>query len=162
MPPNPNEFVKNWNKSESHDGHYFAVNISNPYTIELRMFRGTLNYNTYAAILEFVDSIVRVAKEKTISELQQLEFESILTPLCLEYYISRKAGDKFSETSTEPELEAISESTTTTNSDSTAYERLRDVYSTINHSDYRFRFDPSEWRISYVDTDESLDELPGF
>lgn len=103
----PDAFVERWNKSGNHDGHYYAVNISNPHTIELRMFRGTLNYNTYVAILEFVNSIVRVAKEKTISELQQIDFESILTPLCLEYYLSRKVSDKFSEISNNSNSEDV-------------------------------------------------------
>lgn len=99
-----NEFIRVWNKKDHHSGHYYAVNISNPNTIELRMFKGTLNYDTYIAIIEFVNSIVRIAKEKTVSELQRLEFKEILTPLCLEYYNSRR-GDRFAEVANKDEVE---------------------------------------------------------
>lgn len=91
------DFISNWNRKRDHDGHYYAVNISNPDTIELRMFRGTLNYETYMCILEFVDSLVRTAKEKTSSELQAITFEEILHGRCKRYYKARKRVSRFSE-----------------------------------------------------------------
>lgn len=41
------DFLCDFNKSNDHDGHYYAVNVSNENTIELRMFRGTMNLNTF-------------------------------------------------------------------------------------------------------------------
>lgn len=41
---------------------YEALNWQNDYTIEFRMFRGTLNVKTYIATLEFVDSVARFVK----------------------------------------------------------------------------------------------------
>lgn len=91
------DFISNWNRKRDRDGHYYAVNISNPDTIELRMFRGTLNYETYMCILEFVDSLVKTAKEKTSSELQAITFEEILNDRCKRYYNARKRVSRFSE-----------------------------------------------------------------
>ena len=92
------DFVDSWNKTDDHDGHYYAVNISNPNTIELRFFRGTLNTLTFEAILEFTDSLVRTAKDKSVSELQALTFDDLLTPLCKKYYESRLSSLEFDET----------------------------------------------------------------
>lgn len=83
------EFVDAYNKKDIHEGHYYAVNICNPNTIELRMFRGTLNIDTFMAILDFVDSIARTAKNKSINELQSLTFEELLTPLAKRYFKTR-------------------------------------------------------------------------
>ena len=91
------EFVSRWNKSGCHDGHYYSVNISNANTIELRMFRGTMNLETYLATLEFVDAIVRAAKAHTSAELQQISFEEILGDRALSYYTARKSFWKFEE-----------------------------------------------------------------
>jgi hypothetical protein len=40
---------------------YTCVNIQNYFTIEFRMFRGTLKYNTFIATLQLVDEICNVA-----------------------------------------------------------------------------------------------------
>lgn len=92
------DFIDAWNKNDDHDGHYYAVNISNPDTIELRFYRGTLNGLTFEAILEFTDSLVRTAKELSVNELQALTFDEMLTPLCKKYYDSRVLSLEFDET----------------------------------------------------------------
>lgn len=91
------EFIDRWNKAEDHDGHYYAINISNINTIEIRVFRGTLNIESFMSILEFVDKLVRTAKEKTINELQAMEFEELLTPRAKSYYESRLQAMKYEE-----------------------------------------------------------------
>lgn len=91
-------FIDCWNKKQFHDGHYYAVNITNEDTIELRMFRSTLNVNTLMATLDFVDKLVRAAKEMSSYDLQRIEFEDLLTPRALEYYRQRVAMKKFEET----------------------------------------------------------------
>ena len=57
---------------------YHAVNLTNYSTIEFRIFRGTLKLSTFIATLQFVDTIARYCKEKTIEELQNLNFEDLL------------------------------------------------------------------------------------
>lgn len=42
-------------------GRYFAVNLQNTDTVEFRMFRGTLRYETFIATLEMVHHICKVA-----------------------------------------------------------------------------------------------------
>ena len=91
------EFIDEWNKSDSHDGHYYAVNITNSDTIELRMFRGTLNMDSYMAILDFVDRLARVAKEKTVNEIQSLPFEALLSDSAAKYYKTRCEAIKWED-----------------------------------------------------------------
>lgn len=90
-------FYSCWNRSQDHDGHYYAVNISNPNTIELRMFRSTLNIDTYMATLEFADKLVRTAKEKTVAELQAISFSDLLTKNAAKYYQTRVSAKEFDE-----------------------------------------------------------------
>lgn len=42
-------------------GRYFSVNLQNANTIEFRIFRGTLKYNTLIATLQLVDRVCDVA-----------------------------------------------------------------------------------------------------
>ena len=42
-------------------GRYVAVNIENYSTVEIRMFRGALKYNSFIATLQMVDNIVNIA-----------------------------------------------------------------------------------------------------
>ena len=57
------DFVKD--KKDNND-RYFAVNISNANTIEFRMFKGTLIFETFMASLELVNNIVNIAKYRNI------------------------------------------------------------------------------------------------
>lgn len=91
------EFVDEWDKSGNHDGHYYAVNITNRDTIELRMFRGTLNMDSYMAILDFVDRLARAAKDKTVNEIQMLPFEALLTDAASKYYKARCEASKWED-----------------------------------------------------------------
>ena len=51
-----------YQKTKNHSkGRYVAVNLENDDTIEFRLFRGTLNFNTFLATLELVDEICRQA-----------------------------------------------------------------------------------------------------
>ena len=90
-------FMNNYNKSHNHDGHYYALNITNDNTIEFRMFRSTLNVNTYMCILEFVDNLCKLVKHKSTEELDEMTFESMLTPRALEYYRTRIRDRRFDE-----------------------------------------------------------------
>lgn len=48
---------------------YQAVNFSNRNTVEFRMFRGTLKYETFIATLEIVDALVRWAKQVHVADI---------------------------------------------------------------------------------------------
>lgn len=93
-------YIDEYNSSDSHSGHYYAVNITNEDTIELRFFKSTLNVNTFMCILDFVDKLVRTAKTKTPSQIMNMKFESLLTKRALEYYNSRLEQRRFSEIET--------------------------------------------------------------
>lgn len=56
---------------------YYAVNLCNWNTIEFRLFRGTLNVNTILATLQFVDNLVRFAKEIRVADIQNAKFINI-------------------------------------------------------------------------------------
>ncbi len=48
---------------------YQAVNFENTNTVEFRLFRGTLKFTTFIAILEIVDALVHWAKQLSISDI---------------------------------------------------------------------------------------------
>lgn len=56
---------------------YFAINITPAHTIEFRIFRGTLNYKTFAATVEFVHFIVGFAKKLSLEDMQKLTWKML-------------------------------------------------------------------------------------
>jgi hypothetical protein len=65
-------------------GRYTCVNLQNDATIEFRLFRGTLRYNTLIATLQLVDQICSVAllySDEEMAELTWSEFVSHLSNL---------------------------------------------------------------------------------
>ena len=93
----PDDFFDQWNKNHDHDGHYYSVNITNDDTIEFRMFRGTLNVDTFFATLDLVDAFVHLAKEKDLVTLQSMAFEDVLPNSAKAYYLTRAAMAKFED-----------------------------------------------------------------
>lgn len=58
---------------------YKAVNLTNADTIEFRLFRGTLNINTFIATLQLCNELVMNARYiKNAEELQNLKWEDLL------------------------------------------------------------------------------------
>ena len=57
---------------------YHAVNIANEHTIEFRMFRGTLKYNTLIATLELLDCIIDAAIYLTDDDLKAMSWSSFV------------------------------------------------------------------------------------
>ena len=55
----PKEILEKAKKSSK--GRYACVNITNANTVEIRLFRGTLKWNTFMATIELVDEICRNA-----------------------------------------------------------------------------------------------------
>ncbi|MDL2287991.1 amidoligase family protein [Oscillospiraceae bacterium OttesenSCG-928-F05] len=60
---------------------YACVNLTNSETIEFRMFRGTLKYNTLIATLQFVDRICDVALSMSDHEIQSLSWTQFVTDI---------------------------------------------------------------------------------
>ena len=63
---------------DSRAGRYTAVNLTNEETVEIRIFRGTLKYNTLIATLQLVNAICDVAVLLSDQELQELSWHGFL------------------------------------------------------------------------------------
>jgi hypothetical protein len=60
-------------------GRYTSVNLGNAETIEFRIFRGTLKYNTLIATLQLLDKICDVALFLSDDELKKLSWTSFVS-----------------------------------------------------------------------------------
>lgn len=76
---NPKEILEDAKKGCN--GRYACVNITNWSTIEFRMFRGTLKYNTLIATLEMVDAICDMALTYTDSEISKISWTDFVSGL---------------------------------------------------------------------------------
>ena len=56
-------------KQSKSKGRYTAVNLLNSNTIEFRLFKGTLNFNTFIASLQFVMEISKYAKNTELKSI---------------------------------------------------------------------------------------------
>ena len=72
---NPKAHIDDAKKDYS---RYRCINIQNYYTIEFRLFRGTLKYNTFIATLELVNEICSVALSLSDNEMQKLTWEQYI------------------------------------------------------------------------------------
>lgn len=61
--------------AKDHSSHNIAINLGNSNTIEIRIFKGTLMFETLMASIELVDSIVRTIKTK---ETRKINFDNIV------------------------------------------------------------------------------------
>ncbi len=66
-------------KKGYHGGRYTSVNLTNTDTIEFRMFRGTLKYNTLIATLQLVDRVCDVALFMSDDELKNLSWTTFVS-----------------------------------------------------------------------------------
>lgn len=74
----------------SHSSRYHAVNNSNSYTVELRVFRGTLNAETFVASVDFAYNLVKNAKD-VVDFKNVSEWLKGMRPETIEYIKSRGA-----------------------------------------------------------------------
>lgn len=70
---NPKESLKSAKTSGL--GRYTAVNLENTFTVELRIFRGTLRYKTFVATLQFVDKLCNDAVKLSDEEFQTMTWK---------------------------------------------------------------------------------------
>lgn len=74
----PTEFVRNvYEESRLNDSRYTAINILNYDTIEFRIFRSTLQYDTLIATLQFVDRMCRLAKTITVEQISNFIWDDV-------------------------------------------------------------------------------------
>lgn len=59
-------------------GKYSALNLQHTNTIELRIFRGTLNYDTFMKTLTMVDKLARLSKKLSLKDLTSITFSDII------------------------------------------------------------------------------------
>ena len=89
-------------------GRYVAVNLENYHTVEFRLFRGTLRYETLAATLQLVDEICNVCTKNSDDQIEKLtwgEFvskikgkdELVLYLKSKQLYINEKQTDESEE-----------------------------------------------------------------
>lgn len=79
---------------KGNNGRYAAVNLMNWATIEFRLFRGTLKYNTLIAALELVDAICDIAMTMTEEEISNQSWsdfvQTITEPGLIQYLKERR------------------------------------------------------------------------
>ena len=86
------------------NGRYAAVNLCNYHTVEFRMFRGTLKYNTFIAIIQLVNRICDAAMyntDESIAKLSWSDFVADITELELIQYLKERQlyiNDRVEET----------------------------------------------------------------
>jgi hypothetical protein len=64
-------------KKQKNSGRYKAINLTNLYTIEFRIFRGTLKHETFLAALQFVETLCHYAKQISLPEIWRVNFTDI-------------------------------------------------------------------------------------
>ena len=74
-------------------GKYSFVNVQHSDTVELRIFKGTLNYDTFINTLEFVSILAHIVKDTDIYDFDLITWEQIyekFSPELKDYYNERK------------------------------------------------------------------------
>jgi hypothetical protein len=62
----------------SYHNRYYAVNLTNDNTLEIRLWRGTLNKQTFEATLKFTQRLAEICKYTRAVELAKMTFEDLL------------------------------------------------------------------------------------
>lgn len=75
----PKEILDNAKNGQK--GRYTCVNITNWNTVEFRMFRGTLKYNTLIATLELVNRICNLAVNSNDESIAKISWSDFVTTL---------------------------------------------------------------------------------
>lgn len=65
-------------KKGTPNGRYYCINLQNQATIEFRMFRGTLKYNTLIATLQLVNRVCEVAVSMSDDEVRSMSWTTFV------------------------------------------------------------------------------------
>ena len=76
---------------------YMVINIENNKTVEFRLIRGTLNFNTFMASVEFIFSLAKVIKNNKITDISwddviNFEGNEFIQEYCIDRDISSDAN----------------------------------------------------------------------
>lgn len=86
-----NSLIELYGKYKDH-GKRAALNLQHKDTIEFRMFRSTLKYETFILTLEFVKDIIDFAKSASIEEIELVKWADLMqlfSPALRNYYTER-------------------------------------------------------------------------
>ncbi|MGN0594986.1 MAG: amidoligase family protein, partial [Hominimerdicola sp.] len=75
----PKEILEDAKKNTK--GRYACINITNSNTVEIRMFRGTLKWNTFMACLELVDAVCENALKLTDNQIHKQSWNDFVISL---------------------------------------------------------------------------------
>ena len=70
--------VKDSKGYQEHSARYYAVNLTNSETVEIRLWKGTLNPETFEATLRFTARLAEICKNTTAAELSKMSFVDLL------------------------------------------------------------------------------------
>lgn len=70
--------VKDSKGYPEHGDRYYAVNLTNTNTIEIRLWKGTLNIETFEATLKFTAQLAGICKRISAVELSKMTFDDLL------------------------------------------------------------------------------------
>ena len=73
-------------KDENSYNRYHCVNLLNEHTIEFRIFRGTLKYDTFVATLQLVYNICNICKNATMAEVEKMNWSAFVRKIDNEKY----------------------------------------------------------------------------
>ena len=79
-----------YQKAKGDYNRYRCVNLRNAHTIEFRIYRGTLNYNTFAATLQFTHLLCELCKNLTTEEVEEMRWSDLTENIPEEYTALRK------------------------------------------------------------------------
>lgn len=70
--------IKDSKSYYDHSERYYAVNLVNSEIIEIRLFRGTLNPETFEATLKFTNRIAEICKNTRAADIAKMTFDDLL------------------------------------------------------------------------------------
>jgi formylmethanofuran dehydrogenase subunit E len=73
-----------YSKAKCDGNRYRAINLLNDNTIEFRVFRGTLNHNTFLATLQFVDNLCKVCRECWDDDISKMRWADFISRISAE------------------------------------------------------------------------------
>lgn len=89
----PKEMLEHAKKGAPY-GRYYCINLLNYETIEFRIFRGTLKYNTLIATLQLVDRVCEVARFMSDDEIREMPWTTFVSsctqPELIQYLKERR------------------------------------------------------------------------
>jgi len=70
--------IKDSKSYQDHSMRYFAVNLTNSETIEIRLWRGSINPETFEATLKFSARLAELCKNTSAVKLSKMTFKDLL------------------------------------------------------------------------------------